>query len=272
MNKFENPLYSIYPRLYCSGTILVNDVPMVNWYGDDTKDGGYGGDTVTNTAILQSRKYKVVGKMLPRSGEKALTAENAYLSLDFLVCEAKSCKNSRIQFHPKIESPWDGLSENINYPSFEIQTEINVELPFELNGWQNSVDLLRIDKDQLFKKVIATYRQIYAIIAEHNAIKFLEISKDKEELQEKAFFMDEQRKQEVRQSIAHLFGEKLQLKPFVETEMKMEIFGYGKLVRLIKADGTSPFQFIPKNEEEQGPIELDVKLHIKKKGNILTII
>ncbi|PAM92663.1 hypothetical protein B4N84_21245 [Flavobacterium sp. IR1] len=86
------------------------------------------------------------------------------------------------------------MIKNINFPYFEIATEIEVKLPFILDGWQNSVDLTKLDKTVLKEKVLEYYRQIHAILKEHNAPKFLDLSKEKQKLQEEAFYFTDERK------------------------------------------------------------------------------
>mgnify|MGYP003575126528 CR=1 FL=1 len=273
MNKLQKPLYTIDPHIYCSGTILINDIPVIDWYGEETESGGYLGGIDINHLLLQSGKHKIIGKMLPRKGKKTLTEEEAML-IDFYCGDAdpRIWKSSKYRFHPKIESPWNGLSENINYPYFEIATEIEIELPFVLDGWQNSIDLSKLDKTILKQKVIEYYRQIHAVLKEHNASKFLELSKEKQKLQEQAFYFSEERKQSFKQGLVALFNQNLELEPLNENELKLDFFGYGKLVRLIKFDGTQPLQFKSPNLIEQSNIELEIKLHVRNPEKGFSII
>jgi len=273
MNKLERPLYTIDPHIYCSGTILVNDIPVIDWYGNQTEDGGYLGALDINHVLLQSGQCRVVGKMFPRKGQKTLTEEEAML-IDFYCADAdpKIWKSSIYKFHPKIESPWSGLSENINYPYFEIATEIEVELPFVLDGWQNSVDLSKLDKNVLKEKVLEYYRQIHAVLKEHNAGKFLELSREKQKLQEQAFYFNEERRQSFKEGLTALFNLNLELEPLNENELKLEFLGYGKLVRLMKLDGSQPLQFKSPNPKEQSNIELEIKLHVRNAEKGLSII
>lgn len=264
-------LYSIYPRIYCSGSVYINDVPVVEWFGDETTKGGFGGDTMINQAVLQSGKYKVVGKMFPRKGLKHLTEEET-MSMEFFVSDVTNWKASRMQFHPKIESPWDGLTENINYPYFEFSTEIEVELPFVLDGWQKSLDLTKLEKKDLKINVLEYYRSIHAVLQEHNASKFLELSSEKMKLQEQAFYFDESRKKGFIDGAIKLFTENLKVEPLVESELEVQIFGNGKLVRLIKKDGSQPLQFMSSNKDKQSNIELEVKLHMRTVEKGLSII
>lgn len=270
-HNFKKPLYSIYPRIYCSGTILVNDVPVVDWYGNETKEGGYGGDTMINQAILQSGKYQVVSKMFPRKGNIQLTEEEL-LSVNFFCAEKDNWKSSRVEFYPKIESPWDGLSENINYPFYEIITEIEVNVPFKIEGWQNSIDLRDVDEKKLFEEVFTYYLKVYSILKEHNLSKYLDISQEKMKLQEDALYFDEARKSNFLNSASQLFSQNLEINEMKPENLKMEILGHGKLVRLMNNDGSQPLQFISPNLEEQSNVEMEIKLHMRSKGKGLKII
>lgn len=271
MQKFNNPLYSIYPRIYCSGTILVNDVPVLDWYGDETKEGGYGGDTMINHVLLQTGKYKVVGKMNPRSNKDTIKEEDT-MSIEFYCADANNWKQSRSQFHPKIESPWDGLSKNITYPHFEIATEIEIELPFVLDGWQNSVNLSEIKREELFKEVLNYYKQIRLVLKEHNAAKYLELSQEKMKLQEQAFYFSEQRKKSFLDGAAQLFSQNLEVEELDENNLKMEVMGYGKLVRLVRLDGSQAMQFKSPDIDKHSNIELEIKLHKRTKQKDFSII
>ncbi|WP_108869266.1 hypothetical protein [Aquimarina aquimarini] len=273
MHDFKKPLYSLYSTLYCSGSIWVNDVPLIDWYGDNTKEGGYAGDDTINHLLLQSGKHKVVGKMLPRIGQKTLT-EKETMFIDFYLAEAdlQLWKRTRHKFHPKVKSPWNGLSENINHPYFEISTEIEVELPFTLDGWQNSVDLTKIKEDELFKEVLSTYYQIHAIMKSHNATKFLECSKEKMILQEQAFYFSNDRKKSFLDGATKLFDQKLEIMPLDPSKLKLEIMGYGKLVRLVHLDGSPALQYKSPDPKNQGNIEFDTKLHMRTENQGLTII
>ena len=48
--------------------------------------------------------------------------------------------------------------------------------------------------------------------------------------------------------------------------------GYGKLVRLVKLDGSEPLQFKSPNSEEQSNIELEIKLHMRSEEKGFSII
>jgi len=270
----EEPLYSIDPHIYCSGIVLVNDVPVTSFFGKETEGRvGQIGGLVINHVLLESGTYKVVGKMYPRYGNKTLT-ETDTMFIDFYLAEASldKWKASRHKFHPAIESPWGGLSENINYPYFEIATEIEVELPFVLNGWQNSVNLKDMDEKDLFNQVLNYYQQIRLVLKEHDAGKYLSMSKEKMELQEQAFYFTDERKEDFIAGASKLFSQNLEVEALVPENLKLELMGYGKLVRLMRLDGTEALQFTSPNPTEQSNIELEIKLHMRTKEKGFSII
>lgn len=273
MKKIENPYYQLNINSFCSTEVSVNDVVVDEWRGIETR--GFTRNTSLtpiNHVLLQSGKHTVKGKMFPRYGQKYLTGDNSYLAIEFFVANIQNLKNSRITFHPTIESPWDGLTENIQYPYFEINAEIEVELPFILYGWQNSVDLSKMDNEELFKEVLNYYQYLRLILTEHNAAQYLEISQEKMNLQEQAFYFNAERKKSFLNNAAQLFSQKLEVEELIADNLKIEIMGFGKLVKLVRKDGTQALQFKSKNLESQSNIELEIKLHRRMAGKELSII
>ncbi|MDO6519035.1 hypothetical protein [Zobellia uliginosa] len=274
-HNFLKPYYSIYQRFGCSGELYVNDVLVYSFFGDRTQEGGSTGAVPINNALLESGKYKVIGRMFPRFSNETITEED-YMSLDFHVAEAEgplgTMKKTRYKFHPRIEQPWDGLSENINYPVFEIATEIEVELPFVLDGWQNSVDLSKMKEEKLFEEVFAFYNQLYLVMESHNVGKYLELSKEKMKLQEKAFYFSEERKASFQKGAMQIFGQELQMVPMKKDELRIQVMGHGKLVRLVRLDGTEALKFKSPDPENHSDIEFEVKLHKRDAKKGLSII
>ncbi|WP_282164911.1 hypothetical protein [Cellulophaga baltica] len=270
MQDFKQPYYTIYQRMGCAGEIYVNDVLVFSRFGENTKDSSNSSGAVPiNQALLESGTYKIVAKMKPRYNKETLS-ENEFLSLDFNVAEADSgrTKQTKTKILPRLEQPWDGLSENINFPVFELATEIEVKLPYVLDGWQNSLDLSILEEEILFENVFAFYNQIYLVMESHNAGKFLELSKEKMKLQEQAFYFSEERKANFRNGAMQIFTKNLQMIPMNKENLRIQLMGDGKLVRLVRLDGTEALKFKSPDPENQGDIEFEVKLHMRdlKKG------
>lgn len=276
--EIKKPYYELYPNLNCSGIVLVNDVPVFNFLGKDSKDGILDGSVPINHIVLQSGKYKVVGKLLPRFGQKTLT-ENDGMNISFNLSDIDNWKETKHSFLPELSSPEASFDKDNKItspikglPYFEIATEIEIELPFVLDGWQNSINLSELKQSDIKQKVIEFYIQVHAILKEHNAGKFLELSKEKEDLQTKAFYFNAIRKQEIRNSIINLFNKNLEVLPLNEDELKLEFYGYGKLVSLTRLNGSAALQFKRNTSESERNIELEIKLHARSLEKGLSII
>lgn len=281
--KFKNPFYTIYVYDLSAGEIWVNDVPVLHWVGPQTAEGGYNGAIPLNNIVLENGTFQLECRLMPRYGNKLLDQNDARDSYDigFNEREVDNIK-SGISVRPNIESPYgkyvqkeervinktlEGLPIYIEKTKFEV-----TNLPFVLNGWQKSIDLTELKKEELLHDVLRYYRQIHSLMLSHNTSKFLEISKEKLQLQEQAFYFSEERKKSFRKSAMELFNQKLEILPLNTTDLKLQIMGYGKLVRLVRLDGSAALQFKSPSPEKQSNIDFDIKLHMRSKENGLTII
>ncbi|MBE0393893.1 hypothetical protein [Flavobacterium sp. PL002] len=206
----------------------MNDVPVFSFLGKDSKDGILDGSVPINHIVLQSGKYKAINiKLLPRFGQKTLT-ENDGMNINFNLSDIDNWKETKHSFLPELSSPEAYFDKDNKItspikglPYFEIATEIEIELPFVLDGWQNSINLSEIKQSEIKQRVMEFYIQIHAILKEHNAAKFLELSKEKEDLQTKAFYFNSITKQEIRDSIINLFKKNLEVLPLNDDELKL---------------------------------------------------
>lgn len=278
MQQFLKPYYELYPTVNCAGIVLVDDVPVFKFLGEDTIEGLMDGSVPINHILLHSGKHKITGKLFPRHGNETLT-ENDGMSIKFNISDYDHWKETKQEFFPEIKNPDAYFDKNNKITSsvnglkvFGIATEIEVELPFVLDGWQNSEDLSKLDEEKLFQEVFSTFSQIHAVLKTHNSAKFLELSKEKEDLQTEAFYFDANKKQEIRSSISNLFNKNLEVLPLIKEELKLELWGYGKLVTLLRHDGSSALQFKRNIKKGERNTEFDIKLHMRSKEKGFSII
>ncbi len=283
MYNFKQPFYTIYVYELSAGEIWVNDVPLLRWMGPQTKDGMYNGVIPINNAVLQNGTHELTCKLKPRYDYKTFNKSESQDIYDIgFDCREVSDLRTKIQIAPNIENPYGKWNEQeqrfINetlkdLPEYITKTKFEViELPFVLDGWQNSVDVSKIKEEELFKEVLSSYYQIHAIMNSHNAAKFLELSKEKMKLQEQAFYFSEDQKKGFLNEVTKLFDQKLEIMPLDPTKLRLDIMGYGKLVRLVRLDGSAALQFKSPDPKNQGNIEFDTKLHMKTENQGLSII
>lgn len=282
-HEFKKPYYTIYVYELSAGEIWVNDVPLVNWKGTQTENGIFNGEIPINQVVLENGTFQLECRLMPRSNNKLLDLSKSpdIYTIGFKKREVNNVK-TKVDINQDIENPyskWDeqkkrminktfaGLPIYIAKTSFEI-----TDLPFVLDGWQDSIDLSKLKEKDLLADVLRYYRQIHSVMASHNVSKFLEISKEKLELQEKAFYFSDERKKSFRESAMKLFNQKLEILPLKLSELKLQIMGYGKLVRLVRLDGSAALQYKSPDIEKQSNVEFDIKLHMRNKEKGLTII
>ncbi|GAA4758388.1 MULTISPECIES: hypothetical protein [Flavobacterium] len=276
-NKIIKPSYEIYPNLNCAVIVYVNDVPVFEYLGDKTIDGIYDGSVPINHILLESGKYEVKGVMYPRHKQNSLT-ENDGMSIEFNLSDIDNWKETKHSFHPELSTPdaffdKNGAITNVykGLDSYIIKTTIDVTLPFKLKGWQNSINLKELDQKRLQSEVFEAYTKIHSLLKTYNASEFIEVSKDKEKLQSEGFYFNKEKENEIRSKINQVFNKKLEVKPLDFSKLKLNIFGYGKLVNLLNPDGSSPIVFFDPIEPEI-KVEFDIKLHKKSLRDNLTII
>lgn len=281
--EFKKPYYYIYVYELSAGEIWVNDVPLVNWKGEQTENGVFNGEIPINQVVLENGIFQLECRLMPRSNNKFLDLSKSLdiYTIGFKKREVNNAKTN-IDINQEIENPyskWDeqrGRMVNKTFsglPIYVAKTSFEVtDLPFTLNGWQKSIDLSKLKEKDLLADVLRYYRQIHSVMASHNVSKFLELSKEKMKLQEEAFYFTEERKKSFREAAAQLFNQKLELLPLNATDLKLQIMGYGKLVRLVRLDGSAALQYKSPNPNKQANIEFDIKLHMRNKEKGLTII
>jgi len=281
--EFKNPFYTIYVYELSAGEIWINDVPVLNWAGPITKDGMYNGAIPINNVILQNGTHELECRLKPRFDYKKFNESEGHDVYDIGVdCREVSDIKSKVQVIPKIQNPYAKWNEKekrfINeafkdIPVHIAKTKFEVtNLPFTLKGWQNSVHLADLDKEKLFQDVLKFYYQLHGVLASHNAAKFLELSKDKMQLQEEAFYFSKERKASFMNGAIALFDQKLELLPINPANLQLQIMGYGRLVRLIRYDGSAALQYKTPDANEQGNVQFDVRLHMANEEKGLTII
>ena len=292
MKKIKHPSYEItINSVNCQLELWVDDILFFEEKGKDTEEfgSGIGVNIPFNPVLLKNGEHYFVVKILPPYGSDKLK-NRTEVKLKIIISDSDSIYYSKAEREKlediellRMETPWGGLDEGINYPFYELKGEFTVDmLPFELVGWSKSVHLGDEDEKKLFQEVFAFYQQLHALMKERNAVKFETLQEEKEQLISKAFYYDyhvdikkepmyiamvEDRKN----AFSELFAEEgLELVPLNPAELKLLIQAHGKLVSLVRHDNTPALRFNdPKNG---GEVEMEIRLHRKAPGTPLSII
>lgn len=256
--------------------VLVDDVPVFRFFGQQSEKGtGMNGRLPLNSFLLKGGKHNIQGKMYPKHGSTSLVFHSA-LTLDFSVREANTLENLELF---NIESP-DKTNKDGNIinpieglPYYELNTELEVQLPFNIIGWTESVDLKKEmeNGNDIKSEVKSAYDKIRKIIDKKDIIGFSELIKEREALLATAFyFTKDEEKKELEEFLDLIKNPDYELAPY-PAEADLHFYGYGKLVTLFTKEREGVIKLINKKDPNE-VIVFDFYFHRKQEGGKLEVI
>ncbi|NRS87181.1 hypothetical protein HNQ02_000081 [Flavobacterium sp. 7E] len=287
----------------CQFEVYVNDVLLTSFKGEMARRGGITGGHITNFLLLTSGTNEIKVRMYPRFGDKVFKGGAAVnlifqhfrngdfrttiydeemrgedgILLDHHDKQWVSDKGTydtdswvAAHFEPKPAIHFDGL------PIYEWRSTFEAQVPYDLVGWHNSVNLQKEEEDEkkdIKKELIAEYQKIYEIIKNRDVQGYLKLVKEKEEILEKTmFYTEKDRKEKLQMAEDLLNNSDFELEPIFPETFQLEYQGYGKLVTLLhKADGEGIIRLRNKSNPDEN-IYLDFLFQRKVKGGKLTVI
>lgn len=215
--------YTLVYEFPYSGEVLVNDVLI-----DKSIYGTLNGTEFINYFILDNGEQTIKTELKANKG--TISSESLKkVSTDFGIYNA-DINNGELQ---NIQ-----LIQKLNFPDLKTpvpivsgQWKFKANLPFKLEGWKNSEDLSKWDKDKLEKEVVAKYNELREILNSGNSGEFVkELA-----FANKEFFVanyyNESKKNEFLSNLAKDFSKQKGLVPPIEN-YKLRIMGNGKVVAL----------------------------------------
>ncbi|TWP30755.1 hypothetical protein ETU08_03965 [Apibacter muscae] len=257
----------------------VGDVPVsLNlFWGEITgKDGRKTGTNIPlNSCILKSGKYKVTGRIYPRYGQSALEF-HSYLMMEGYYQEATDWDHTYPMF--TIETP-DRYHKNgeiynpiTGYPYFELQTEIEVEVPYELEGWSNSVNLKEQEEESLKKELQERYNQIRTLLAKKDTASLRQLVQEREDLLGTVYYLPEQEKEKRLQEFLDLVAnDEFDIAPY-PSEAQILFFAHGKMVTMVDPINREGVIRLVNKKDPKDIISLEFRFHRKKLGEKLSVI
>lgn len=288
INNITKPSYNVYIRSKNTQFIvLVDDVPAFKFFDKETQNGtGMNGNVPLNHCLLKSGKHIITGKLFPKYGSTKLN-DGTFLTLETSVRESGTIDMIQLfelktpEGYYKKSSP-DDQENNGNgkwiiplegLPYYELNGEFEIKLPFEIEGWTNSVNLkeeMENGKD-LKKEVHSVYSQIKQIIESRNTQDFSKLIKQREQLLAKAFYFNQAKQAENLTNFLELIkNPDYELAPLPQNAV-ISFYGYGKLVTLLNIEQEGVIKLINKKDKNEEVI-LDFYFHRKKTGDKLEVI
>ncbi|MDQ8014865.1 MAG: hypothetical protein REI96_20625 [Flavobacterium nitrogenifigens] len=260
----------------CQFEILVDDVPpFVGFWGKATEKGtGFAGAIPINSCLLKSGTHSITVKIYPRYGKSQLEYMSAFYFDAYYRKVHTLDEEFEVQLY-RLESPTKsgGATGLQGFPYFEMKSEIVADLPFEIEGWRNSVNLKEEQENghDLKKDLQKAYQNLWDIINKKDTASLLKIISERENLLAVAFYFSAKEKEEAIQDLLSIIkDDTYELAPFSQ-EAKMYFYGYGKMVTLLDLEREGVIRFVNKKDPKE-TISLEFRFHRKKTNEELKVI
>ncbi|MBE8725688.1 hypothetical protein [Flavobacterium hungaricum] len=287
----------------CQFEVYINDVLLTNFKGEMARKGGITGGHITNFLLLTSGTNEIKVRMYPPYGDKVFKIGAAvglvfqhfrdgnfkttvydekmrgkdgiildHFDKQWVGDKGEYGTTSWVEGHyePKTPLPLKGL------PIYEWRSTFEAQVPYDLVGWHNSVNLEKEQEDEnknIKAELIAEYKKVHEIIKNRDVQAYLKLVKEREELLEKTMYYTEKDRKEKRKMAEELLNDgDYEIEPLFEETFQLEYQGYGKLATLLhKADGEGVIRLRNKKNPDEN-IYLDFLFQRKEKGGKLTVI
>jgi hypothetical protein len=288
---------------YWQFEVYIDDVFLMNFKGEIAKGpGGITGGYQTNPLLLTTGIHEVKIRIYPAYGD--LFFDEGAIGLTFqhyrngdlrtMIYDEKMRGKDGIRldqsheqwigekgeygtssyikghYEPKAPLPVKGLA------IYEWRSTFEAQVPFDLVGWRNSVNLEKEQEDEkknIKAELIAEYKKVHEIIKNRDVQGYLKLVKEREELLGKTmYYTEKDRKEKIKMVEELLNNSDYEIEPLFEETFKLEYQAYGKLVTLLHlADGEGIIRLINKKDPNEN-IYLDFLFQRKEKGGKLTVI
>lgn len=254
------PFYSVnFNARMCHMKISVNGVPCFSMDVDGQCSTRY----PFNNLLLESGRASIKYEALPLKGEVQLHKE-AYLSCEVELYDLDSGYQP-VSTMASYETP---QHDDTIIPYLVHEDFIQVEVPYTLVGWKQSVKLDRF-KDQLRPMVFKKYNSIIAMMRNRSFAQYEDAFRERENIMGVCFYMSEAEKQGRMKQVEDAIMSCSEIVPLSSTDI-IDLAADGRLVRLVKSDGGSALRI--KNEEAGEMSALELWLQMKPGSTDLTII
>jgi hypothetical protein len=226
-----NPRYWIdFEAKYCSYEILVNDVPLHSYFKNTEVSGS---SIPLNSRILSKGKQKLTLKIYPyingKIPEVALMSDSKF-SLDITYGEFGK---EKVKDYHKVTSFVTPVF-NDTIPYYETIIYFEAEIPYNLAGWTNSVDLTKENRDVLKNEVETIYGEFANYYTNKEVNKLCELYYNCEkEVAQSLFFNKKSDSEELVIGIENDVNED---RIFKIENYELKFYGDGRIVGLIRED------------------------------------
>ena len=246
----------------CSIEFSVNGVPNYNHFEESNTASTATIEWPINLFIIQNGMQHFELKVMPLKNETFII-EKAFVKIKIFKAEAI------IEYVPQ-----ELISEEIEItfmdkkklPFFLFKNSFQAELPFKVDGWQNSLDLSKENKDSLYKEIITWNEKILNIYKTANNEEYIRVFKIRDSEVSKLMYFPENSGGDFHPKFKDLIS-------LPNNLYILELYADGKLASVRMPFELPGFRYDPKiiNDEAMG-FSLNVYFYRREKGLPLEII
>ncbi|WP_313376608.1 hypothetical protein [Chishuiella sp.] len=268
-----------YDHNNCSYEILINDVPLITFYGLGERST----TASINQYLLKPGKQEITIRMSPKKIEDTQFNKNLD-STSFVKLKLKKLKNGSPEWNlSNINRDWEEvfvyqtpkLEKDVPFAEFKIPFEATKdELTWEIKGWSESQTL--VNNEALKKEVFDFYTNFQKTIEDQNKNAYINLLAHS--IFEEASADSWDSKAFIKEGMEQMYNAPMPKQKFLfpinEDTAELKFYGDGKVVTLVSKDprsfGYSPL--VAKAEKNNFPIAYTFYLHKPKGSNKLEII
>ncbi|MNK59179.1 hypothetical protein D3C87_782790 [compost metagenome] len=242
----------------CNYEFLINDYPVDRYFGPD--EGSASGSIPINIAILKpgTQTWKI--KIYPLRDRKEVNGKVTLVPQQSIRPDAKIKvaiegirfgENGNIEKRfgkaldfetdlKKGESTGQQVSSGTGKPYIEYSGTFEAAVPYQMDGWEKSQDISKMDTIALKKQLLAAYQQYHDWLQQRKLDEIAQQKLPAEKEMAQAFFYDKKTNENFLATFLQRWGQKnLEMQPL--ENYKVAVYGNGKIVTLIDVvDGSSP--------------------------------
>ncbi|PKB41923.1 hypothetical protein AX016_0077 [Cellulophaga sp. RHA19] len=227
----------------CSYEVLINDMRVDYFFG--RLNGTISGSIPINPYILKTGWQTWTIRVYPEWKDRSFFDTNGISEgalVELQINKYKYKPNGDVETlyesekfeRKKPEGDYDAKFPDAGKPYVEYKGKFYAEVPYELEGWSNSQDLSKEDKDELFEELLKEYNTYRDLITNKE---LPEIARNIHKMKKERAITNSDSNEEVQETIANfikLWGQDMTMYPIENVALKM--YGNGKVVALERFD------------------------------------
>ncbi|WP_310556417.1 hypothetical protein [Flavobacterium sp.] len=246
----------------CSVELSVNGIPNYRHIGEE--------DIMSTATIEWPINLSIIKNGLQHFEVVVMPLKNGTTILSKAFVRIKIFKTEAIQEYVQQELVSEEIeitfADKKELPTYVIKNIFQAELPFKIEGWENSVDLSKEDKDELFKEIIAWNDKIAKIYQNSDAIGYKKAFGRRDLELNKLLYLPQDDNPSFHPKDKHILA-------LPDSIYKLELYANGKLASVRMPYELPGFRYDPKVQDEEAMgFSLNIYFHRREKGMSLEII